>query len=125
MPIRDLLEARLQRPVVVEVDAYCGTIAEARLGSGMGCGSLLYIVIGTGIGHGLILNGESWRGQHDSANVFGHIRVVPDGAPCYCGGHGCLCQYSSGEGLARLGRAIPRFSAPLRGQDVIAAYNVR
>lgn len=122
VPLRDLLETRLQRPVCVDVDAFCGTMAEARLGSGVGADSFLYVVIGTGIGHGLMLNGKLWHGHHAAANVFGHLKVVPQGAPCYCGGRGCLCQYSSGEGLTRLGRQYCGDGPPLTGQSVLAAY---
>ena len=123
VPIRSLLQRRLPCPVHVEVDAYCGAIAEAKLGSGIGVDNLLYIVIGTGIGHGLIFDGEIWRGMHSTANVFGHLRVGLDGASCYCGGSGCLCQYSSGQGLARLGALYRGDGQALSGSEVVSSYD--
>jgi glucokinase len=110
IPLRTLLEERLQRPVSVDVDAFCGALAEARLGSGADQEHFLYIVMGTGIGHGLILNRQIWHGMHAAANVFGHLKVGSSPTLCYCGGQNCLCQYASGSGLARL--------ALLQGQSV-------
>ena len=110
VPLRSLLEDRLRRPVRVDVDAFCGALAEARLGSGADQEHFLYIVLGTGIGHGLVLNRRVWHGMHAAANVFGHLKLGFEPAICYCGGQDCLCQYASGNGLARL--------AALQGQPV-------
>ncbi len=104
LPLKALLEARWGLPVFVDGDAMCGALAEARLGSGADMAHFLYVVLGTGIGHALVLNRRVWHGMHGAANVFGHLKVVAGGAPCYCGGAGCLCQYASGQGLARLRR---------------------
>lgn len=117
VPLRALLEDCLRRPVQVDVDAFCGALAEARLGSGADQEHFLYIVLGTGIGHGLVLNRRVWHGMHAAANVFGHLKVGLTPTPCYCGGQDCLCQYASGNGLARL--------ASLQGQPVhISAADV-
>lgn len=102
VPLRTALEDQLRRPVQIDVDAFCGALAEARLGSGVDQEHFLYIVLGTGIGHGLVLNRRVWHGMHTAANVFGHLKVGLSATPCYCGGQDCLCQYASGEGLARL-----------------------
>lgn len=119
VPLKCLLEERCGLPVAVDVDAFCGGRAEAAVGSGAGIDHFLYVVIGTGIGHALVLNGKVWHGLHAAANVFGHIKVVPDGEACYCGGQGCVCQYASGRGLARLGEA--RRGEPVVGEQVVAA----
>ncbi|MBW7886194.1 MAG: ROK family protein [Caldilineaceae bacterium] len=122
VPLQQLLATRCQIPVRVDVDASCGALAEARLGSGADHDHFLYVVIGTGIGHSLVLNRQVWHGMHAAANVFGHLKVEPQGAPCYCGGAGCLCQYASGQGLARLGHiAHPGKISPL-GAEVVSAF---
>lgn len=124
VPLRTVLEDQLQRPVQVDVDAFCGALAEARLGNGADQEHFLYIVLGTGIGHGLVLNRRVWHGMHAAANVFGHLKIGLTATPCYCGGQDCLCQYASGDGLARLaalhGKAIDAGAA-----GVVEAYRRR
>lgn len=119
--LRTLLEDRLQKPVFVDVDAFCGALAEARLGSGVDQEHFLYVVLGTGIGHGLVLNRRVWRGMHAAANVFGHIKVGLGAIPCYCGGQDCLCQYASGDALTQLAKLQ---GTPLiaTGASVVDAY---
>lgn len=104
LPFGESINAALGRPVQVDTDAFCGALAEGAVGAARGVADYLYVVVGTGIGHGLVLNGRIHHGLHASANVFGHIKVVPDGEPCYCGGSGCLCQYASGPALLRSAR---------------------
>jgi len=120
LPLKALLEARWGLPVFVDGDAMCGALAEARLGSGADMAHFLYVVLGTGIGHAFVLDRRVWHGMHGAANVFGHLKVVMGGAPCYCGGAGCLCQFASGQGLARLGGEAT--GQPLRGAQVVAAH---
>ncbi len=121
VPLRSLLEARWQRPVQVDADAFCGALAESRLGAGADLEHFLYVVIGTGIGHALVLDRQVWHGLHATANVFGHIKVTPDPVPCYCGGTGCLCQYASGQGLARVATMYGQ-SPKTTGREVLTAY---
>lgn len=121
VPLRRLLEDQLQRPVQIDVDAFCGALAEAQLGNGADQEHFLYIVLGTGIGHGLVLNRRVWHGMHAAANVFGHFKTGLMATPCYCGGQGCLCQYASGDGLARLA-ALHGKSISSGAAEVIEAY---
>jgi glucokinase len=120
LPLQALLEERWALPVFVDGDAQCGALAEARLGSGAGMAHFLYVVLGTGIGHALVLNRRVWHGMHGAANVFGHLKVTAGDVPCYCGAAGCLCQYASGQGLARLGQEAT--GQPLPGAQVVEAY---
>jgi glucokinase len=121
VPLRALIGERLNRPVHIDVDAFCGALAEARLGAGLDQVNFLYVVIGTGIGHGLVLDRQVWHGMHAAANVFGHMKVLSDGAPCYCGGHGCLCQYASGVGLAQRACELSGHN-DLTGADVVQGW---
>ena len=124
VPLRAQLGARFGCPVVLDTDSFAAACAEARLGHGRGQPSptFLFVTIGTGVGHALVLEGRLWRGVHGAASTFGHLRSrVAGGAACYCGGRGCLCQYASGRGLTRLAR---RYGAPRGIRDgaaVVAA----
>ena len=98
---RELAE-RLGRPVVVENDANCATFAEAQLGPGKGLGSVLGIMVGTGIGMGLVADGRIYRGR-SFAGEAGHMTMVPSGGlACPCGRRGCWETLVSGWRLAQL-----------------------
>jgi glucokinase len=105
-PLRDLLQARFGCPVALDNDANCAARAEARFGAARGAGSALTITMGTGIGGALLLNGRVHRGWNGMAGEFGHMQVVPDGRLCECGRTGCWEQYSSGNALVRVARAL-------------------
>ena len=123
VPLGAVLADAFGLPVAVDGDAFCGAWAEAQMGAGQDEEHFLYVAIGTGIGHALILNRTVWHGQHGAANVFGHLKVALGGPPCYCGGVGCVCQFASGKGLARLGSAHQNTPhGGLRGEDVIAQF---
>jgi len=91
-------------PVIVENDANAAAWGEAKFGAGRGRDHLMMLTIGTGIGGGVVVNGELYRGAFGIAGEFGHVRVVPDGHPCGCGAKGCFEQYASGSGLLRHAR---------------------
>ena len=68
----------------------------------------MLVAVGTGIGAGIIINGEMYRGRWGIAGEPGHIRVVPDGRLCGCGNRGCLEQYASGSALVAEAREFAR-----------------
>ncbi len=122
--LAEMLEHAAEVPVVLETDSFAAGLAEARLGSGRGYDPVLFLTIGTGVGHAVISAGEVLRGARSGASVFGHICVEPNGVECYCGRRGCLCMYASGAGLAALagsagyeadGEAVGKASQ--RGED--------
>jgi glucokinase len=102
LDVRDLLEARLQRPVVVDNDATFATYAEWKYGAGRGVSTMVLITLGTGIGGGAIVDGRLLRGEHGFAGEFGHMMIDPDGPECPCGRRGCWERYASGQGLRLL-----------------------
>ena len=106
VPLADFLRSEFGLPVKVDTDAFCGAMAENKLGNAIDQQSFLYIAIGTGIGHAFIFNHKCWRGLHDAANLFGHLKVLFDGEMCYCGQMGCVCQYSSGKGIVQLSQKL-------------------
>ena len=92
----DELSARIGLPVHVDNDANLGAIAEHSLGAGRGCSDLAYIKASTGIGCGLVLSGQPYRGSAGTAGEIGHMCVDEGGAFCYCGNRGCLETLASG-----------------------------
>ncbi|ASY12143.1 glucokinase [Candidatus Planktophila dulcis] len=88
-------------PVVIENDANAAAWGEARFGAGRGKRHMLMLTVGTGIGGGIVVNGELYRGAFGTAAEIGHIRVVPEGHLCGCGARGCFEQYGSGNALMR------------------------
>jgi glucokinase len=103
-PLRDRLEAATGRPVVVENDANAAAIGEQWMGAARGIRDFLFITIGTGVGGGLVLDGQLWRGPSGRAGEFGHLKVVADGEPCGCGSRGCLESYANAAALVRFAR---------------------
>ncbi len=104
------VEERTGKPVIVENDANAAAWAETRLGAGRGHDHVILITIGTGIGAGIVLNGELYRGRWGMAGEPGHYRVVPDGRLCGCGNRGCWEQYASGSALVAEAREFARRS---------------
>jgi glucokinase len=88
-------------PVSVINDANAAALGEAFLGSARKFRSFLQVTLGTGIGTGVVLNGELWQGEHGFAGEIGHSIVEPKGRQCGCGRLGCLETYASASGLVR------------------------
>lgn len=93
------LERILKQPLVVRNDADCFTLAECRGGAGQGFDLVFGIIIGTGCGGGLCINGTVREGPHRIGGEWGHLVVDPAGAACYCGNHGCVETLLSGSGV--------------------------
>lgn len=103
--LRLAVEAKLGRPVEIESDANVAALAEQKLGAGRthGIDSLCVLTLGTGVGSGLILHGQVWHGATGMGGEAGHVVVQDaDGAPCGCGGYGCLEQYASATAVMRM-----------------------
>ncbi|WP_081744823.1 ROK family glucokinase [Arthrobacter sp. H14] len=119
-PLRENLEYKLRRRVMVVNDADAAGWAEWRFGAGRGQSRLVCITLGTGIGGALIADGRLERGRHGVAGEFGHQIVVPQGHRCECGNRGCWEQYASGNALGREGRELARANSPV-AQDLLRA----
>jgi len=103
-PLRDHLQAELDLPVVVENDANAAAWGEFTFGAGEDVEDLLMLTIGTGVGGGVVIDGELVRGGFGMGGEVGHIQMVPDGVKCGCGNLGCLESYGSGTALLRVTR---------------------
>ena len=95
------LSERLSMPVLVDNDANFAAHAEAQVGSARGYSKVLMVTMGTGIGGGIWIDGDIYRGR-GFAGEIGHMRLVPDGAPCACGQRGCWETVCSGRRLDEL-----------------------
>jgi glucokinase len=100
-PLRDRLQALTGRPVMIENDANCAALGEARFGIGRGARHLIYLGLGTGVGGGVIANGRLVSGAAGLGGELGHMLVSLDGPRCSCGSVGCLEAYASGWAIAR------------------------
>jgi fructokinase len=100
-PLHADLEARLGFPVVMENDANCFALAEARHGAARGARVVFGVILGTGVGGGIVVDGRLWSGAQHVAGEWGHHRVALDGPECYCGRRGCVETLLSGPALAR------------------------
>ncbi|MDP1711522.1 MAG: ROK family glucokinase [Candidatus Nanopelagicaceae bacterium] len=98
------LGSLIGRPLVIENDANAAAWGEARFGAGVNEDHIMMLTIGTGIGGGLVVKGDLYRGAFGIAAEFGHVRVVPEGHLCGCGARGCFEQYASGNALLRHAR---------------------
>jgi glucokinase len=107
MPIRDLVSERTGLPVFVDNDANVAALAEHLHGAARGMRNAVMITVGTGIGGGLILEGELYRGSTGAAAELGHTVIQMDGPRCQgnCPGNGCVETLASGTALGREARA--------------------
>lgn len=116
-PLREVLEEALGLPVAVENDGNAAAWAEFRFGAGRDVDDFLLIAVGTGVGGGMVLDGELRRGAFGVAGEVGHIRVVRNGERCGCGNDGCWESYASGTALMR--RTVERVRAEAPGSEVL------
>lgn len=90
VPMQSMLSDATGLPVTLDNDATAAAVGERWSGAGKGVANFAYFFFGTGIGGGLILNHQVFRGGSLNAGEFGHSSVLPDGPECYCGNRGCL-----------------------------------
>lgn len=88
-------------PFRVTNDANAAALGEMRFGAAKGMKNFIEITLGTGLGSGIVIDGEMLYGQYGNAGELGHIIAVPDGRKCNCGRRGCLETYASAEGIRR------------------------
>ncbi len=102
LPFGRLLQRRLRIPVIVVNDVEAGTLAVQEFGAGRGLRHFVCMFIGTGIGGGLVLHGEQYRGAGGLGGEIGHMTVIPhDGPRCGCGNRGCLEAVASRSAIVR------------------------
>jgi glucokinase len=104
LPLKAALTERLGVPVTIDNDANVAAWGERVAGAGENADHMLMVTIGTGVGGGLVLDGQLYRGAHGMGGEIGHFVVALDGVQCQCGQRGCWERYASGTALGRIAR---------------------
>jgi len=124
-PLRDRVAALIPgAPVRLGGDGLCMALGEHFRGAGRGARFMLGMVVSTGVGGGLVLDGMPYAGRTGNAGHVGHVVVEQDGRPCACGGHGCVETVASGPSMVRWARAHGWSAPPGAGARCLAAAAV-
>ncbi|HEU4584429.1 MAG TPA: ROK family protein [Gemmatimonadaceae bacterium] len=111
-PLRDAVADRVRIPATLDNDANCATLGEWWRGAAQGTRNVVGLTIGTGIGGGIVLDGQLYHGASDVAGEVGHTTIDSTGRYCRCGNYGCLEAYASGPAIAlRAREALERDEA--------------
>lgn len=116
-----ILEEKYKIPAVLENDVNCAALGEKWKGAGAGEDDFLCLTIGTGIGGGIILNGNIYRGNSYVAGEFGHILVEKNGIKCSCGKTGCYEKYASTSALVRM--VEEKTGKKMNGKEIFELYH--
>jgi fructokinase len=123
MPLKDDLQKSLGKKIEMENDANCFTMAEATMGAAVKYDVVFGVIMGTGVGGGIVINGKIHKGRTYIAGEWGHHTLHQNGNKCYCGRAGCVETYISGPALEKRWRdlsgkesALPEIIQNLRSQ---------
>ena len=111
-PLRDRVSKLTGLPTVIDNDAKALALAEGWVGAAQGCRNFLAMVVSTGIGGGIVLDGRLVNGSSGNAGHIGHVIVEPDGRQCACGARGCLEAEASGTAVAAVTGRPPVEASP-------------
>ncbi|KYD12389.1 ROK family glucokinase [Saccharococcus caldoxylosilyticus] len=104
-PLKEELEREMSLPVAVDNDANIAALGEMWKGAGSGARDLICVTLGTGVGGGVIANGQIVHGVNGAGGEIGHMTMIPSGgAPCNCGKSGCLETIASATGIVRIAK---------------------
>ena len=95
------IKEEFELPIIIENDANAAMWAEFKFGNAKSLNPVMFFIIGTGVGGGLVIDGKLFKGANGIGAEFGHMCVVPNGLLCGCGSKGCIEQYASGGALIR------------------------
>ncbi len=102
VPLKAAIEARVDLPVCLLNDVRCFTLGEKAFGAGCDVDTMVCLAIGTGIGGGIVIDGQLHLGLGGTAGEVGHQTIDPYGPPCGCGSHGCLEAFASGPAITAM-----------------------
>jgi glucokinase len=100
IPLLERLGREIDRPMILENDANAAVYGEYWAGAGRESRTIVLLTLGTGVGGGIIVNGELLEGADGMAGEIGHLTVEREGEPCPCGNRGCLERYASATGIS-------------------------
>ncbi len=118
VPLLDRVAEAIGLPVLLENDANAAAFGEYWRGAGSGCASMLLLTLDTGVGGGIVLGGELWRGADGMAGEIGHVTVEPGGRTCRCGNTGCLETYASATGIVDSYRELAGVEEAVTAEEV-------
>lgn len=104
VPLKQLVEKKIDIPVRIDNDVNTLAMAEKWFGAGQGVDDFLVVTVGRGVGLGIVINGQFYRGTRGGGGEFGHTVMDPDGPLCDCGKHGCLEAYVADPALVQAAR---------------------
>jgi glucokinase len=116
--VRSLVMSRTKREVTLDNDGHLAAFGESRWGAAKGARDFLMITVGTGVGGGMFLNGEPYRGSRGLGGELGHTVIELNGRPCPCGGSGHLESYLGRPAIAEKGREA---AAAFSGREILSA----
>ncbi|MBW2367943.1 MAG: ROK family protein [Deltaproteobacteria bacterium] len=119
-PLHSDLEKILHHPLKVENDANCFTLAETVAGAAVGYDFVFGIIMGTGCGGGICIDGRIRQGNHQIAGEWGHFSADPNGNQCYCGNRGCVETLISGSGVEK--NYLTYFDRRLSMKEIVDGY---
>jgi glucokinase len=101
IPLAEMFEAKFHKPTILTNDANAAAMGEMIFGNARDLKDFVSITLGTGVGSGVVVNGEMVYGHDGFAGEYGHIRIIPNGRLCGCTRRGCLETYCSSTGVVR------------------------
>lgn len=113
-PLKEDLERALNQPISMENDANCFAMAESKMGAAKGFGIVFGVIMGTGVGGGIIIDGKIHSGRTNIAGEWGHHTLYQNGNKCYCGRLGCVETYISGPALEKRWTELTRKNQSLK-----------
>jgi fructokinase len=113
-PFKEDLEKKLDKKISIENDANCFAISEATMGIAKNNSFVFGVILGTGVGGGIVINGKIHHGRTNIAGEWGHHTLHKDGKSCYCGKKGCVESYISGPALEQRWKELTGKNQPLR-----------
>lgn len=121
VPLADLFAECLGIPVSITNDANAAAMGEMKYGVAVGMKNFVELTLGTGVGSGIVANGQLLYGCDGFAGELGHMIINPNGRPCGCGRRGCLETYCSATGVVRTAKELMEQTAPTTSLNSIAS----
>ena len=123
IPLRDIIQREFGLPTYLQNDCTLAALGEHRFGAGVGVDNLVYVGLGTGIGGGIIADGQVYTGTSGAAGEIGHMIIDVNGSPCKCGSYGCWENFASGRAVAQeavrqMEAGVPTAIRRYAGRDV-------
>lgn len=122
VPIAQMIEEEFNIPTRIDNDVRCAALGELKFGAGKGCENFVCITVGTGIGSGLVINGQLVRGAANAAGEIGHIKLQMNGGPiCGCGDTGCLEAFASGPSIVAMAQEYLKGGKSTKFREMVGA----